>query len=95
MNDPGGPPGPRSDDAGRPQPAEHAPSRWDAPVIYLREFPAGTDVSPYGIPYYLCERCEGRLAVLADPAAQGTMLICIYRCGQRFWVDRTDGGEPR
>ena len=60
--------------------------RWDAPVVYLSEYPASTQVSGYGVPFYVCERCGGRLVALADTGGKGTMPVCVYRCGHGLSV---------
>jgi hypothetical protein len=61
-------------------------SGWDAPVIYLDEYPH-VDIGPRGFPYYVCAACTGPLQVLPRLSAAGVMLVCVYNCGQRFWID--------
>ena len=68
------------------QPRRQRPtSGWDAPVIYLQDYPP-IEIGPRGFPYYVCDLCSGPLQVLPRSAA-GVMLVCVYNCGQRFWVD--------
>jgi hypothetical protein len=67
-------------------------SGWDAPVVYLEEYPA-VDIGPRGYPYYACERCAAPLQVLPRSSSLGVMLVCVYGCGQRFWID-DDHDEP-
>jgi hypothetical protein len=67
-------------------------SGWDAPVVYLDEYPA-VDIGPRGYPYYACERCAAPLQVLPRSSNLGVMLVCVYGCGQRFWID-DDRDEP-
>jgi hypothetical protein len=71
---------PREQQAQRPQ------SGWDAPVVYLDAYPA-VDIGPRGFPYYVCASCTGPLQVLPRSSAAGVMLVCVYNCGQRYWID--------
>ncbi len=61
-------------------------SGWDAPVVYLAEYPQ-VDIGPRGFPYYVCAACTGPLQVLPRSSPAGIMLVCVYTCGQRFWID--------
>ena len=61
-------------------------SGWDAPVVYLEDYPP-IDIGPRGYPYYVCERCAAPLQVLPRSSTDGVMLVCVYGCGQRFWID--------
>lgn len=62
------------------------PDRWAEPVIYLREYPEA-GIGPRGFPYYACAVCAHPLQALPRTAAAGAMLVCIWGCGQRYWVD--------
>jgi hypothetical protein len=62
------------------------PSGWDAPVVYLKEYPP-VDIGPRGYPYYVCARCAAPLQVLPRSSTAGVMLVCVYGYGQRFWID--------
>jgi hypothetical protein len=59
---------------------------WAAPVMYLSDYPE-VDISPRGQPYYVCGLCDGPLQVLPRSSSAGVMLVCVYSCGQRFWID--------
>jgi hypothetical protein len=61
-------------------------SGWDAPVVYLDSYPA-VDIGPRGFPYYVCAACTGPLQVLPRSSSAGVMLVCVYNCGQRYWID--------
>ena len=54
--------------------------------MYLDAYPAA-DTSPFGTPYYVCVLCGGPLQTLPRSSTPGVMLVCVYSCGQRFWVD--------
>lgn len=69
--------------------SERGPDRWAAPVRYLREYPQA-GIGPRGLPYYACDLCAQPLQALPRTSAggaPGVMLVCIWGCGQRFWVD--------
>lgn len=61
-------------------------AHWDAPVRYLRRYPE-VEIGPRGFLYYICERCSEALQGLPRSSSDGVMLICIWACGQRYWVD--------
>jgi len=63
-------------------------SRWDAPVVYLCEYPLVGEFGPRGVPFYLCERCESRLDLVPGGGDAGAMFVCVYGCGQRYWIDK-------
>jgi hypothetical protein len=67
-------------------------SRWRAPVVYLRDYPEHA-ISQRGMPYFACPGCRGWLTPISDPSGEGTMFVCVYGCGQRYWVDKTDGAR--
>ncbi|MBX7110995.1 MAG: hypothetical protein K1X87_03995 [Dehalococcoidia bacterium] len=67
-------------EAGAPQ------DRWRAPVRYLRGYPE-VDLGPRGFPFYICEGCGAPLQGLPRTSAEGIMLVCVWGCGQRYWVD--------
>ncbi len=58
---------------------------WDAPVSYLDGFPE-IEIGRKGFPYYVCGLCASPLQALPRSSG-GVMLVCIWGCGQRFWVD--------
>lgn len=64
-----------------------ATDRWDTPVVYLQDYP-DHDLSPRGMPYFACPHCRGWLSPLDDPMDRGVMFLCVYGCGQRYWVDK-------
>lgn len=68
------------------RPPRSQQSGWDAPVIYLDAYPT-IDIGPRGFPYYVCAACTGPLQVLPRSSAAGVMLVCVYNCGQRYWID--------
>jgi len=63
---------------------------WEAPVVYLAAYPE-VDVGPRGFSYYVCERCAAPLQVPPRSSATGIMLVCVYGCGQRYWIDDDQG----
>lgn len=60
--------------------------RWTAPVRYLRGYPE-VDIGARGFPYYICECCGTALQGLPRSSQDGVMLVCVWGCGQRFWID--------
>lgn len=61
-------------------------ARWDAPVRYLRTYPE-VDLGVRGYPFYVCECCGMALQGLPRTSGDGIMLVCVWGCGQRFWID--------
>lgn len=59
---------------------------WEAPVRYLRQYPE-IEMGARGFPYYVCVSCSGPLQALPRSSPQGVMLVCVYSCGQRYWID--------